>query len=120
MSKSGGDPCSNLFPWNGFCFAGVQVRDTAGDLLVPSVLDTLVYGGVEAIKKRAGQSRTLLVGQRKRLLEQLESLASHKVIIPLARTLGTPNDVRPESDVAKNGCCAEKLRGGMELGDEFD
>jgi hypothetical protein len=41
-----------------------------------SILSTFVHAGTEAIKKRAGQSGTPLVGQRKRLLVWSSSTVS--------------------------------------------
>jgi hypothetical protein len=82
MRQSGRNPASDVFPRNGLGFPGVQFGNAAAYFLVPSALGSLVNRRVQAFHQRASQVRALLLGERKRLLQQIESLLGHVAIIP--------------------------------------
>ncbi len=63
MSKSGGNPCSNCFPWDGLRFTRVQILNAAGNLLIPCCLGSFVDSGVEALDERAGQFGAFFLGE---------------------------------------------------------
>src|SRR6266568_2067848 len=87
MRQSGRNPVTDLFPRNCLCFAGVQFGDAASDLLVPCGLSAWVRGTVEAVHQRTSQVCAFLLGEGESLPEEILSLLSHGVIIPLVSCL---------------------------------
>ncbi len=94
--SAGGKFVPEPHPTERSCFAGVQVRDAPGNLLLPGALNVFVHGCVEAFKKRASQCGSLVIGQGKRFLQQLESSSADDVSIALQRARAGARDANRE------------------------
>ncbi len=57
MSKFGRNPVTDLFPGNGLCFAGIEVRDAARDFFVPGSFDGfgIVMDAIQTLQQRTRQ-----------------------------------------------------------------
>ena len=59
----------------------VQSRDSCGDLPLPGCCYVLVYGFIESIEKRSGQCGASFNRKRQSLLEKINNLFGHAVIL---------------------------------------
>ena len=83
MSKFGRNPVTDLFPGNGFCFAGIEVRDAAGDFFVPGGFDGfgIVMSAIQTLQQRARQFSAFFHAKGEGALQQFSGVVRHGIII---------------------------------------
>ncbi len=83
MSEFGRNPVTDLFPRNGFCLAGIEVRDAAGDFHVPGGFYGfgIVLHVIQTFQQRARRFSALFRRKREGFLQQVRGFVSHAVTI---------------------------------------
>jgi hypothetical protein len=86
----GSEPSAYLGPWDGLSLTGIQSLDSRGNLSFPGCLYILVHGFIESIEKRSGKSSAGFNRKRKSLLQKIDNLFGHGVILTHRVSIRSP------------------------------
>ena len=87
---------ADIFPGNGFCFAGIKILNPAGDFVVPGGLHGfgIVMGAIQALQQRACQLGAFFHGKGEGALQQFSSVMRHGIVIRPDSAYGTEGSPR--------------------------
>lgn len=83
MSKFGRNAVTDLFPGNGSCFAGIEVRDAARNFFVPGGFDGfgIVRGAIQTLQQRTRQFGAFFRTKGEGALQHFSGVVRHGIII---------------------------------------